>query len=199
MEELTRELDRIIEARASEAIPLPAKGAGGDVEDGGVPRDMEAGPVDADGWVAWKWLPSRVSEADVAEITELAPTACAPLRAYLRAHCHLFQQSRWNDQQVLLVPIPSDDPLGPFLDQLDAWAPLVDAGYVPFATWGDGWGPICVDVARESEGDAPVIWLDHEILAGLPDSPSRAQLEPHAQPVSASLVQFLRAVLAQAA
>jgi hypothetical protein len=193
--DLTEQFNRLIEARTAHAVPSPAKGPDGDVEDGGVPFEMEAGPVDNnDDWVAWRWLPSRVSEDELAELDALASPSCAPLRAYLRAHCHLLSHTRWAAHDVRLVPIPSDAPLGPFREQLDAWAPLVALGYLPFATYGDDYGPICVDLARGDE--APVVWLDHEQIHSLPEPLTRAQLEPNAQPLCPSLLEFLLGTLA---
>jgi hypothetical protein len=137
----------------------------------GVPPAMQVGQVDAEGWVEWRVLPSTLSEADLLELETKFRMHLPPLfRAYLLARLHMFDQvtSRRYDQLILMTDTPAGKPLAPLLRQLSAWRPLIDAGFIPFAEWGDGWGPMCFDTSRRvPDGDCPVIWMDHEVLVPL--------------------------------
>ncbi len=51
---------------------------------------------------------------------------------------------------------------------MNTWQPLFDAGFVPVAQWGDGWGPICFDTTqRRDDGECPMVWIDHEDIISL--------------------------------
>lgn len=163
----------------------------------GVPLTMRAGEIDADGWVEWRVRPSTLGDDDVdrleAEYRVQFPPA---FRAFFQARFHLFDQvhSRRHDQLVLMPSVPEDDPLGPIRGSLAAWRPLIAAGYIPFAEWGDGWGPMCFDAdRRDNDGDCPIVWLDHEALHALgPDGyEGRETLVPLARPLYASCREFL--------
>jgi len=173
------------------------RGVAADEDDeGGVPRSMQVGPVDADGWVTWRMVPSALTKGDVAAVEEAFGVAFPPVfRAYLRARFHCFDQVRsaTHGQLVFMTDVPSRDGLGPLQRLLRAWSPLIAAGYVPFAEWGDGWGPMCFDVQRRADdGDCPIVWLDHERLVPLGDAMRlRAAVEPWAQPLYDSCRAFL--------
>lgn len=161
-------------------------GTADDPEDGGVPFDMRVGAVTKDGWVAWNVLPSTLAESEVQHAEQAFGITFPPLfRAYLLARYHLFDSlhSRKHDEQVMLTCVPSVDSLGPLTETLSAWQPLLAAGYFPFGSWGDDYGPICLDgLARRSDGDCPVVWLDHEALLDFDiDAIDRAQVAPLAQ------------------
>ena len=172
-------------------------------DDAGVPRSMQVGPVNADGWVAWQMLPSTLTEGDVAAVEAAFGVAFPPVfRAYLLARFHLFDQVRsaTHGQLVLMTDVPSRGGLAPLRALLRAWRPLIAAGYVPFAEWGDGWGPMCFDVRRRADdGDCPVVWLDHERLVPLGEAMrQRAAVEPWAQPLYGSCRAFLADVFGRA-
>ena len=72
--------------------------------------------------------------------------------------------------------------------------PLIDADYVPFAQWSDGWGPICFDHATlDAASDSPIVWMDHEALVSLnaEQCRQRACVLLLAQPLYASCREFL--------
>jgi len=168
-----------------------------DPEDAGVPPEMRAGEVNEDGWVEWRLLPSTLSEADVAAVEREFAVEFPPLfRAYLLARFHLFDQAKSEryDQQILMTDTPANRPLAPLRELLNAWGPLIDAGYVPFAQWGDGWGPMCFDArARGADGDCPVVWLDHERVIPLGEEACRQRevMQLLAQPLYGSCREFL--------
>ncbi|HYE20031.1 MAG TPA: SMI1/KNR4 family protein [Tepidisphaeraceae bacterium] len=163
----------------------------------GVPPEMHAGPVNEHGWVEWRMLPTTLTDADVVAVEREFGVTFPPLfRAYLLARLQLFRQvgSDRHDQPVLMTHLPSDRPLGPLRDLLTAWRPLIDARYVPFAEWGDGWGPMCFDAqARGADGDCPVVWLDHERVIPMGEDAVRRReaMEPLARPLYGSFREFL--------
>jgi hypothetical protein len=166
-------------------------------EDAGVPPEMQVGAVDADGWVEWRVLPSTLTEADVTAVEREFGVQFPPLfRAYLLACFQLFNQvrSRRYDQQIFMTDTPAGKPLKPLRELMSSWRPLIDAGFVPFAQWGDGWGPMCFDSERRGpDGDCPVVWLDHEALIPLGSERhrQRASVLPLAQPLYGSCREFL--------
>jgi hypothetical protein len=168
-----------------------------ETDGGGAPPSMQVGEVNKEGWVAWRLLPSTLKESDVASIEREYGVEFPPLfRAYLLARFHLFDQvgSKRYDQQILMTDTPSNRPLAPLRKLLTAWRPLIDTGYLPFAEWGDGWGPMCFDTRlRGSDGDCPVIWLDHERIIPLGEEAARRRevIEPLAQPLYGSCREFL--------
>ncbi len=174
-------------------------------QDSGVPAAMQVGRIDAEGWVEWRVLPSTVSEAEVSELENKFGIQLPPIfRAYLMARFHLFDQvtSRQYDQLILMTDTPAGKPFAPLLLLLSAWRPLITAGFVPFAEWGDGWGPMCFDTGcRGSDGDCPVVWMDHEILAPLGEEKCRTRKEvlPSAQPLYESCRELLIDVFGRAA
>ena len=141
----------------------------------GVPPEMFDGDVNDEGWVAWRILPSTLPESDITQLESEYAVEFPPLfRAYLLACFQLFDQvhSTLPDQQIFNTDVPSNDPLGPIKRLVGAWRPLLTAQFVPFAEWGDGWGPMCFDTTRRlDDGDCPVVWMDHELLIPLgPDT-----------------------------
>jgi hypothetical protein len=168
-----------------------------DPDDAGVPPEMQVGAVNDDGWVEWRLLPSTLSEPDVAAIEREFGVEFPPLfRAYLLARFHLFDQvmSGRYQQQVLMTDTPGNRPLAPLRELLTAWRPLIEAGYVPFAQWGDGWGPMCFDArARRADGDCPVVWLDHERVIPLGEEACRRRetMQPLAETLYESCREFL--------
>ncbi|MGN6547821.1 MAG: hypothetical protein ACTHK7_22425, partial [Aureliella sp.] len=123
----------------------------------GVPAEMQVGEVNAGGWVEWSVMPSTLKVTDVHALENEFGVQFPPVfQAYLLARFHLFNQarSRRYDQQILMTDTPAGKPLGPLGDLMNAWRPLIDAGFVPFAQWGDGWGPMCFDtVQRRADGE----------------------------------------------
>ncbi len=125
-------------------------------------------------------------------------------RAYLLARFHLFEQvtSRRYDELILMADTPAGKPLAPLVQLLKAWRPLIGAGFIPFAEWGDGYGPMCFDTDhRASDGDCPVIWMEHEILAPLGEEQCRTRKKvlPLAQPLYGSCRELLLDVFGQPA
>ena len=97
-----------------------------------------------------------------------------------------------------MTDVPSNNPLGPLKGILTGWESLIGAGYIPFAQWGDGWGPMCFDNQQRSDGDCPIVWMDHELLIPLgPEQCSeRNNLTPLAQPLYDNTRDFLEDVFA---
>ena len=168
-----------------------------DPDDAGVPPSMQVGEVNEEGWVEWRVLPSTLTEADVATVERDFGVEFPPLfRAYLLARFHLLDQAKSQryDQQILMTDAPENRPLVPLRGLLTAWRPLIDAGYIRFAQWGDGWGPMCFDTqARAADGDCPVIWIDHERVIPLGDEAARRRevVQALAQPLYGSCREFL--------
>jgi hypothetical protein len=168
-----------------------------DPADAGVPPEMQVGEVNTDGWVQWRVLPSTLKDADVGALESEFGVQFPPVfRAYLLARYQLFDQvrSRRYDQQIFMTDTPAGKPLRPLRQLMKAWRPLIDAGFVPFAQWGDGWGPMCFDaVHRRSDGECPVVWMDHEALVpiGAENCRHREAVSPLAHPLYDSCREFL--------
>lgn len=162
-----------------------------------VPPEMQVGEVNAEGWVEWRVLPSTLNEADVTAVEQEFGVQFPPLfQAYLLSRFHLFHQvrSRRYNQQILMTDTPAGMPLEPLRNLMSSWRSLIDAEFIPFAEWGDGWGPMCFDSARRgADGDCPVVWMDHEALISLESEQcrQRASVLPLAQLLYESCRQFL--------
>ncbi len=168
-----------------------------DPADAGVPPEMQVGEVNTDGWVEWGVLPSTLKDADVGALEREFGVQLPPVfRAYLLSRFQLFDQvrSRRYDQQIFMTDTPAGKPLRPLRELMKAWRPLIDAGFVPFAQWGDGWGPMCFDaIQRQADGECPVVWMDHEALVplGPEECRRREAAAPLAQPLYDSCREFL--------
>jgi hypothetical protein len=156
---------------------LNPHGARQDPDDFGVPSVMRAGEIEADGWVAWRMLPSTLTEEDVRAVEREAGAEFPPLfRAFLTARFTMTIDVPW----VRLPALPSDAPLRELLHTMRANAPLTAAGYLAFGWDTDDTGPVCFDIRRRLyDGDCPVVLFDHDLLI---DAPTRESLEPIAQP-----------------
>lgn len=175
--------------------------AGEETSAAGVPPEMQAGEIDDEGWVQWKILPPRITMDAILELEASFKIVLPDLfRAYLMAACHRFDQVRSQkyDQLIFMTDVPSNNPLGPLKGILTGWESLIGAGYIPFAQWGDGWGPMCFDNQQRSDGDCPIVWMDHELLIPLgPEQCSeRNNLTPLAQPLYDNTRDFLEDVFA---
>lgn len=170
--------------------------------DDGVPPDMQAGPINAEGWVEWRLLPSTLTIAAVIELERRFGVEFPPgFHAYLLARHHFYEQvaSRRHSQSITLPVLSTVEPLAPLHEQLMSWQPLITAGYIPFAEFGDSWGPICFDADnRLADGDCPVVWMDHEplITLGPAKCGERHALEPFVQPLYGSFRGLLGDVFA---
>jgi len=164
-------------------------------KDRGVPLEMYVGEVDADGWVEWRILPSTLEDSDVARVENEFNVQFPPLfRAYLLARFQLFDQVRSQryNQQILTTSTPVGRPLKPLRELMSAWRPLIDAGFIPFSEWGDGWGPMCFDSAqRAADLDCPIVWMDHERLIPFEKCRLRSFVLPLVQPIYRSFREFL--------
>lgn len=162
----------------------------------GVPPEMFDGDVDGEGWVAWRMLPSTLSNADVFQLENEFSIQFPPLfRAYLLAAFQLFDQilSTRYDQLIFNTDVPSNNPLGPTRNLIVAWKPLLSAKFIPFAEWGDGWGPMCFDVKnRRDDGDCPIVWMDHELLIPMGEEKcgDHDSVLPHVNPLYESYREF---------
>ena len=180
------------------------RGVASSEPDRGVPRGMQVGEVDAEGWVDWRILPSTLDETNVTVLeTEFGVRLPPTFRAYLIARFHLFDQvqSRHYDQSIIMTDTPLGRPLEPLRGLMKSWRPLIDAGFVPFAQWGDGWGPICFDVRKKrADGECPVVWMDHEaiIAFGTAGCRNRELLLSLVRPLHASCREFLIDVFGRA-
>lgn len=162
-------IGQLLDAYAIDADKMGV--ASEDPEDSGVPLEMQVGAVDSEGWVQWRVLPSTLNENEVVALESEFGVKFPPLyRAYLLARFHMFDQvrSRRYDQQIIMKDTPAGKPLMSIHGLLSAWRSLIDAGFVPFAEWGDGWGPMCFDIANlNRQGECPIVWMEHEALLAL--------------------------------
>jgi hypothetical protein len=170
----------------------------------GVPAAMQAGPIDADGWVEWRVLPSTLTEAEVTQLENKFSMQLPPIfRAYLLARFHMFDQvtSAKHDELIFMTDTPAGKPLAPLERLLNSpWRPLISAGFIPFAEWRDSCGPMCFDTERRApDGDCPIVWMDHELLASISAERSRVRKNvlPLAQPLYDSCREFLLDVFGQ--
>jgi hypothetical protein len=165
------------------------------------PLDMRAERLSSPDWVACKVLHSALCETDIVAVEREFGVELPPVfRAYLLARFHLHDQvhgRRHNNQLIFWPPVPSRDSLDPLREHLRGWPVLIEAGYIPFAEWGDGWGPMSFDAAgRRPDGDCPVVWMDHELLfrVGVERCRVRANVEPLAQRVYDSCRELINDV-----
>jgi len=199
LEQATDVVGRLIDAY-SDRVGYRHDVAREDPDDSGVPEDMHDGPVDDDGGVHWKVLPSVVGPHHMRQLEQRLRSTGVPLwlAAYAAARAHCFDQVQAQSHgrhQVLLPDTPTLDPLRELFRLLDGWSALLDAGLVPVAQWGDGYGPVCVDMgANPGATDGPVVWLDHEPLIhdlGLEGMSQRVRVMPLAQPLYPGMREFL--------
>jgi len=168
---------------------FPAKEEPFDPEDGGVPPAMWDGDPDGDGIVRWKSVPSGIDDAQLDALEEeygvRFPSA---LRQYLTYAAIL------NVEKFLLPNVPSDNPLGPLTAGMDAWKPLIAAGFLPYGEYGDGYGPVCFDSQREDGDAGRIVWFDHEELIALGEdlASDRDRLLPIAKPLFSSFEDHLQ-------
>jgi hypothetical protein len=129
------------------------------------PSQMVIGEPNPDGWVRWHTVPSPVTDADLAAVEAWLPARLpSAMKTYFTYRCILMTD------RLMLPEVPADDPLGPFVAEAKAWAPLLEAGYIPFAEFGDGYGPVCLDTRQPNGDDYAVGWIDHEHFHHLPDA-----------------------------
>jgi hypothetical protein len=189
---------RLLDAYAVDACRMGV--ASQSPKDAGVPTVMQVGEVNGDGWVEWRVMPSTLTDAEVTALEKEFGVQFPPLfRAYLLARFQLFDQvhSHRHHQMVFMTATPAGKPLKPLRDLMKGWRPLIGAGYIPFAQWGDGWGPMCFDsLRRGDDGDCPVVWMDHELLIplGADRCRHRESVLPFAQPLYDSCKEFLEDV-----
>jgi len=137
---------------------------GYDIEDSGVPREMQGGDPDEEGYVEWKIIPSKINELEIRDLEKEYNIQFPDIyKAYLLSYCHLGLSIKIGDRHVFLPEIPSDYPLKEIKSQLNNWRPLVNAGFIPFGEYEDGWGPVCFD-AKSKNNDYSIIWFEHEEL-----------------------------------
>jgi hypothetical protein len=154
-----------------------------------VPPEMIERPVDRDGMVTWKLLPSSLRESDLSAFESAIGATFPPsFRTYLLARFHLYEQVQSNKHRrgMIWAAIPSNAPFRNLARMISAWPSLIAAGYVPIAEWGDGWGPVCFDIiGGDSNGECPVVWMEHEHLfeLGAERCRSRSLVAPLAQPL----------------
>ena len=159
-------------------------------EDDGIPPEMLLERLEDD-WGVWKIVPSKLNRKDIEDVFSAhgvsAPEECIQ---YFLADCHLIDQVQaYGENGASIIPIPSDNALGPLDEFLDSWAPLIALGYVPLGQYGDSYGPICL-----KQSNHKVIWVDHERLHSLTslDADAVAALE---QPLHESVSKYYAEVL----
>ncbi|GHA09361.1 hypothetical protein GCM10008090_19200 [Arenicella chitinivorans] len=171
----------------------------------GVPIDMRNGDVNEEGWVEWKLVPSTVIESDLMELETRYSFRMPPtLKCYLMSYCHLLDQvhsNKHDGQLIFMCACPSSNPLKELTELIDAWYPITKAGYMPFAQWGDGWGPMCLDLQSKSSEprDYNIVWFDHEELIplGQETCTSRQSIVSLAKPLYQSFSEFFYDVYAK--
>lgn len=156
----------------------------------GVPSEMWAGPVEADGWVEWKLSRSTVKSGEIDALESELGIRLPPLfRAYFLSRFQLFREvhsAKHPRHSIFMPEVPSSGPLDPLRQTLRAWSALLDSGYAAFATWNDGWGPVCFDLdSQRKDGECPIVWMDHEVLIPLGDAGCRTRTKvlPYVKPL----------------
>ncbi|GED15297.1 SMI1/KNR4 family protein [Aneurinibacillus migulanus] len=167
-----------------------------DPEDGGVPLSMVNGEVDEEGYVEWKMLPSTVTGEEVTEIEKSLPAPFPPLfRAYLTTRFVLDMQVVNPPYFFMFPELPADNPFRDITFTLQAWNLLLTTGYIPFAEYQDGWGPVCFDTKQQTaDGDYAIVWFDHEHLLHELDEEDyrlREKVESYAQSLFPSFRVFM--------
>ena len=138
--------------RRRNLLRLPLRDMPEEMRDHAVPQQ--------DDWIAWKIVPSTVSDADLDELETGVGLAFPPLyRRFLQSY-HFYElvglgfcrhpAHTWRDELTTLYGGYSGEPLSkgllPFGEE-----PMMDAG------------PACFDTrARAEDGDCPVVFWDHE-------------------------------------
>src|SRR3954465_6326514 len=155
-------LDRLYASRAHfELVGEPL----GDPEDRGVPKAMQHGDVESDGYVRWRMLPGSLGAEALKPIEARTGPLPSAFKEWMTARHHLFHQIRTTRHLVTLPATPVHAPTRDLEQTIEAWGALVDAGWLPIGDYGGGAGPLCLDLrARRENGDAPVVWFDHEDL-----------------------------------
>lgn len=170
-----------------------------------VPPIMRKGDVEESGWVGWNPVPSTIGETEIAELEHNIGAAFPPLyRAWLMTS-HYVSLSLTNERaygtyggDCRFVDMPAystEDKLEPLKDLIEAWKPLVSAGYLPFAECEDGQGPVCFDMQRrQPDGDCPVVWFLHDHLheIGEEESSVRASVQPFEKELFSSFREMVR-------
>lgn len=124
-------------------------------------------------WVGWRMLPSDVTSETVSAVEEEFGVRFPPLYlAYLRARLQLIEifGSDKHDELIRLPVLPADQPLEPLRKLLVNWGGgFLLAGFIPCGTYTDeGQYGLFFDAGRrDSDGDCPVVAIDHEIAVGL--------------------------------
>ncbi|WCR26930.1 SMI1/KNR4 family protein [Paenibacillus thiaminolyticus] len=157
----------------------------------GVPAEMRDGAIDEDGWVCWKCIPSTITEEEIKELENEFSISFPPMmRAlfrtyhYVDLHFNNIEDEtghRGDCQFIELPPMSSRDRLTRYRDIIQAWEPLLAAGYLPFTEAEDSQGPVCFDMTRiDDSGDYPVVWFLHDHLHELGEEQSRIreQVQP---------------------
>lgn len=122
---------------------------------------MYVGEIDEDGWVDWKFIESKISTDDIKKLEEqLGVKIPKEIKQYfLISFHHMVEQINNGDYLLSLVPFPAESPFSEFSDLINAWSQLPKFGYIPFAQYQDGCGPICFKVEDKS-----IVWFDHEVM-----------------------------------
>lgn len=171
----------------------------------GVPEEMRDGPVDEDGWVSWKALPSNVTDEQLSEIEEEYGFKFPPyFSGYLKACFQLLDQvhsNKYEGNLIMMSCCPSDNPLGPLRSLMKAFSPLLSSGYVSFAEWNDGWGPMCLDLNNPTQDgdDFHIVWFDRDEIIPLGEEAcsQREQIERFAKPLYGSFKELFMDVYAK--
>lgn len=166
-----------------------------DPEDRGVPPEMADGEVQPDGNVRWTMLPGTLGRDALAALEARTGSWPDALVGWLLARHHLFDQLRTSRHLVTLPSTPVHAPLRDVEENLESWAPLVEAGWLPIGDFDAGAGPLCLDLrAPTADGDAPVVWFDHEELFAIEEPWTRERVAALATTLYPSFEALLRDV-----
>ena len=124
------------------------------------PREMIAGPTDADGLATWKPIDSPIDEQMVSGFERCLEAPLPPLfKAYLTQKCLL-----WMD--LYEGTLPDIDPRKPFawlewsVRSSREWADGIEPAFVPFTDGPDRASLLCFDTSRpDSRSDYPIIQI----------------------------------------
>jgi hypothetical protein len=189
--------------------------------EGNVPEDMRIGSVDEDGWVEWKLIDSHLNNDDMIEYENMVNSSLPSLfKVFLKTYyfCDSFTlqnpefirfkksfESRdefyehYSDYngffaEITFLELPSENTLKKYKNLVLSWHPLLKAGYIPFAEWQDGQGPVCFDTKnRYKDDDFKIVWFDHEELFDLGEE--RCEIRDEVQPLANELFESFEELL----
>lgn len=153
------------------------------------PTSMRVGDLDADGWGAWRMIPSTVSPEDIGRLEARLGVALPPFyRAFLLCRCVL-------DLDFGDYELPALHPSAPLrLVERKLFSGYA-SGFVEFASARGCGDPVCFDLSRQGpDGDYRVVVFNHDVVPENVRRDPRA-LGPYAGVIAPSFRVFFTQLL----